>query len=245
MTTLALSRFRPALVPTLAALGAFVVLIGLGTWQVQRMQWKNDLIARIDARMAGEPVDLPASIDAPAAWEYRRVRVEGTFRHEAEMPIAGRTWANKPGWHVVTPLVRSDGGGTVLVNRGFVLHETRDPASRAAGQVPGVVTVEGLVRVPGRVSWLQPDNRPQQNTWFWYDIPAMARHAGIADAAPVIVEAGPAPNPGGQPVGGQTVVNIPNDHLNYALTWYGLAAALLVMWAVGSYRRDDAATTTR
>jgi surfeit locus 1 family protein len=237
VTSATAGAFRPALWPTVFAAIGFAILFGLGTWQVQRLQWKTDLIERIDARTALPPVDLPARIDDPDAWEYRPVRVRGTFLHDRELMIAGRAWRGQAGWHVVTPLVRADGAGTVLVNRGFVPHDRRTPADRAAARAEGVVEVVGLGRVPGRVSFLQPDNRPQEETWFWYELDAMAAHARVSGVQPVVVEADATPNPGGLPVGGQTVVNIRNEHLGYAITWYGLAAALAAMWAIAAWRR--------
>ncbi|HZH25551.1 MAG TPA: SURF1 family protein [Azospirillaceae bacterium] len=230
-------RFRPTLWFTVFAVFGVAALLALGTWQVQRLTWKNDLIARLEVRLAAPPEPLPARIDDPAAWEYRRASVAGRFLHDKEMLIAGRTWQGQAGWHVVTPLVRDDGAGAVLVNRGFVPHDRRDPALRREGQVADSVTVEGLVRPGGRQSWMQPGNRPGENTWFWYDIPAMAAHAGLKEAPPVVLEAGPAANPGGLPIGGQTVVRIRNDHLTYALTWYSLAVALGVIWFFYHWRR--------
>jgi len=230
-------RFRPTLWFTVFAVSGIAALLALGTWQVQRLAWKNDLIARIEARLAAPAQPLPARIDDPAAWEYRRASVTGRFLHDKEMLVAGRTWRGQAGWHVVTPLVRDDGAGTVLVNRGFVPHDRRDPALRTEGQVADSVTVEGLARPGGRQSWMQPGNRPGENTWFWYDIPAMAAHAGVGGAQPVVLEAGQAANPGGLPIGGQTVVHIRNDHLTYALTWYSLAVALAAIWFFYHWRR--------
>lgn len=230
-------RFRPALWPTVFAAVGVALLLALGTWQVQRMQWKADLIQRIEARTAAAPVPLPAAVDDPDAWEYRPVRVRGTFLHDREMMIAGRTLRGQAGWHVVVPLLREDGGGAVLVNRGFVPHERRAPADRAQAAVPGVVEVTGLGRVGGRVSFLQPPNRPAENTWFWYELDAMAAHAGVGRVQPVVVEADATPNPGGLPVGGQTVLSIRNEHLTYALTWYSLALALAAMWAYAAWHR--------
>ena len=106
----------------------------------------------------------------------------------------------------------------------------------------GAVTVEGAIRAPGVQHWLQPDNEPDRNIWFWNDLPAMAAHAGIAPdhLVPVFLEAGPAPNPGGLPIGGQTRVTLPNDHLQYAITWYALAAGLAMIYLL--YHREQKPT---
>lgn len=237
-------RFRPRLGMTLAALAVFAVLVTLGTWQWQRHVWKSDLIQRIETRIQGDPAPLPGSFDQPDDWDYRPVSVTGTFLHEREMHLGPRTMAapggmNQTGVHVLTPLVRSDGRGTVLVDRGFVPDARRTPTTRADGLPEGEVTVTGVARlVPAEPGWMQPANRPMENFWFWIDLPAMARAAQLDDLAPVIIQADATPNPGGYPVGGRTVVNLPNNHLSYVGTWYGLALTLVAVWIAASFRRS-------
>ena len=143
----------------------------------------------------------------------------------------------------MTPLKRDD-GSLVLVNRGWVPLDKRDPESRPEGLPEGTVTVEGVARVPAAQGWMQPDNDPAANMWFWYDIPAMAAQVGQAEPAPASrfpssIEAGDAPNPGGFPIGGQTNVNIANNHLQYAFTWYSLAITLIVIYFVFHWRRGS------
>lgn len=236
-------RFRPSLWMTVASVVSLAILITLGTWQWQRLAWKTELIDRIESRLDAPPAPLPTDIEDPLAWDYRPVSVTGTFLHDRELHLGPRTWqdssgVNQTGVHVLTPLVRADGQGTVLVDRGFVPMDRRDPASRPEGQVAGTVTVEGIARAPGDPNWMQPDNRPDENFWFWLDMDAMAEAAGVDDLSPVVVQAGPAPNPGGLPLGGRTVVAIPNNHLSYVVTWYGLALTLIGVWFVASFRRD-------
>ncbi|MFM2043953.1 MAG: hypothetical protein RLY86_2529 [Pseudomonadota bacterium] len=235
-------RFRPRLGMTIAAGLAMAILIAFGSWQVERLGWKTELIQRIEAGLAQEPVALPTAVDDPAAWDYRPVSVTGTFLHDRELylgprTLKGRDGLNQTGVHVLTPLLRADGLGTVLVDRGFVPADRQDPATRADGQVQGVVTVSGIARVPQGQVWLQPDNRPQGNFWFWMDLPAMAASRDLTDLSPLVVQAGDTPNPGGWPVGGRTIVTLTNNHLSYALTWYGLALTLLGVWAAASFRR--------
>ncbi len=225
-------RFRPTLRATVIALPAFLVLIALGTWQVQRLAWKAELIAFVEAQLAAPAVPLPADLSQPgdiSGFEFRRVAVTGTLLHDREIYLAA-THRGKVGFHVITPL-RRDGGGFVLVDRGWVPAEARDPPRRAEGQIEGVVTIEGLVRAPDEPGWLTPDNDLAKNYWFWRDVAAMAAFARV-DAPPLIVEAGPALNPGGLPIGRALRFDIPNDHLQYAITWYLLAAALAVIYVV-------------
>lgn len=235
-------RFRPSLWMTLASLVTLAALITLGTWQWQRLEWKTALINRIETRLDADPVPLPPSIDDPEAWDYRPVSVTGTFLHDRELHLGPRTMqqpngTNRTGVHVLTPLRRSDGQGTVLVDRGFVPDDLRDAVRRAEGQVPGEVTIRGIARTPDSPNWLQPENRPAENFWFWTDLPAMAVAAGVQELAPVVVQADNTPNPGGWPLGGRTVVNLPNNHLSYVITWYGLALTLVGVWIAASFRR--------
>jgi surfeit locus 1 family protein len=136
---------------------------------------------------------------------------------------------------VLTPLRESE-GRIVFVNRGFIPSERKDPATRAAGQFAGTVHISGLLRLPpdAKPNWFLPDNRPDLNYWFWVDLPAMAAadHLAVTDVAPFYIDADATPNPGGWPQGGVTPLSLPNDHLQYALTWFSLAAALVAIYVV-------------
>ncbi|SLN33301.1 SURF1 family protein [Oceanibacterium hippocampi] len=233
-------QFRPLLWPTVIALPLFIVTLWLGTWQVQRLFWKTDLIQRIESGLAADPAPLPAGAIDPDDWFYRRVSVDGVFDHAAEIHLLAHAERGRLGYHVITPLERSDGGGWVLVNRGWVPEERKDPATRAEGQVAGVQHVDGVARKSWKVPWLQglilPDNDIAENLWFFGDIDQMAEHLG-REVAPVFVEADGTANPGDWPRGGQTVVSVPNRHLEYAITWYGMAIALLVIYLL--YHRKE------
>jgi surfeit locus 1 family protein len=220
----ALSGLRRALFVALASLAA-IGFAALGVWQVERRAWKLDLIARVDARIHAPPSALPdarqwASLD-PRDYEYRRVRVTGVFRHDREALVQALTERGAGAW-VLTPLRTP--AGTVLVNRGFVPQARRDPATRAAGQSAGPVTVTGLMRVSEPRGAFLRTNDPVAGRWFSRDVPAIARARALGPVAPFFIDADAAPNPGGYPVGGLTVVQFRNSHLVYALTWFALAA---------------------
>jgi surfeit locus 1 family protein len=237
-------QFRPRLIPTFATLVALVILLGLGTWQVQRLHWKTDLLARIEAGMKADPLPLPAVVDDPARWDYRRAYVTGHFLHDKEALIGPRLYPGpdgrmQPGLHVLTPLVRADGGGVVLVDRGWIPLDKRDPASRAEGQVAGEVTITGILRDPGGRGWMQPDNDPVRNEWYWFDLPALAHFAGVDALASMVLQADATANPGGYPIGGRTILKVKNDHLSYVLTWYGLALTLVGVYLAASFRRRN------
>ena len=232
------ARFRPLLWPTLFTLPAVLLMLGLGVWQLERLQWKAALIAERAERTHAAPIPLPRQGDDLAAAEYRRVELIGRFRNDRELLLAARSHLGVPGYHVVTPLELADGRQTVLVDRGWVPLARKDPAKRAEGQLAGQVTIAGIVRRPLPKGWLVPDNEPAHNVWFWFDLPAMASHAGITGPlAPVYVDAVAAPIPGGYPLGGETRIELPNDHLQYALTWFALAIVLIVIYLVFHHQR--------
>ncbi len=216
----------------LALLLTLAVLVALGTWQMQRLAWKEQLLAEIAERRTEAPVTLPALEAMKASGgdiEYRPVTLSGTFDHARERHFLA-TWNGQSGYHVYTPLRLAD-GRFVLVNRGFVPYERKDAQSRPEGQVAGERTITGLARdrLSEKPSSLVPDNDTAKNVFYWKDLDAMAASAGIAPEARLgfFVDADPTPNPGGLPIGGVTQFDLPNNHLQYALTWYGLAVALV------------------
>ena len=213
-------------------------LAALGTWQVQRRAWKHDLVARVEARIHAEPVEAPG----PATWDgltpeadaYRRVRATGRLRHDRETLVQAVTDLGAGYW-VMTPLERTD-GTTLLVNRGFVPTDRRDPATRSEGQGAGPVTLTGLLRLSEPGGAFLRTNDAGAGRWYSRDVAAIAQARGLARAAPYFIDADATPNPGGWPVGGLTIVSFPDNHLVYAITWYVLA--LMVAAALAYTLRD-------
>jgi surfeit locus 1 family protein len=226
-------RFRPRLAPTLFTIPVVAVLVALGVWQLQRLEWKSRLIAERATAVAAAPVSPPQTLAEARALEFHRVTVEGVFLHGKEILLNAIAAKGDAGFDVLTPL-RDAVGRIVFVNRGFVPTDLKNPARRPAGQLAGTMHVSGLLRVPPqeRPGWFIPDNRPDRNAWFWVDLPAMAAADGLANVAPFYIDADAAPNPGGWPKGGVTPLALPNDHLQYAITWFSLAAALMVIYVV-------------
>lgn len=218
---------------TALMLAAFAVLIGLGVWQLKRLHWKEGLIAEIETRTKGEPIGLDQAIAIAREGRdpsYYRIKVEGRFGHTKELYLYAVS-QGRAGWHVITPLKTED-GEVVLIDRGFVPDELRNPASRAEGELDGVLAVTGIVRVPEVQGSFTPDNEVGANRWFWRDLPEMARSIGAAEVAPFYLEAQKSDVPGGWPEGGQTRLELPNNHLQYAITWFLLAACLLVVYGL-------------
>jgi surfeit locus 1 family protein len=224
-------RRRGFLLLSAFAVAGIAILCSLGFWQLQRLTWKEGVIAQMRKQMQAPAKDLPApgqwpAIASPQA-EYRTYRATGRFDHGKEALIfrAAGKGSLGPAYHVVTPMYLT-GGGTVLVNRGFVPEAKRSPATRTEGQIDGPVTITGYLRLAEARNIFTPADTPDKGIWYSRDPKAMARFLKLENAAPFILEADATPNPGGWPKGGVTSVKIPNNHLPYAWTWFGLAATL-------------------
>jgi surfeit locus 1 family protein len=208
----------------------------LGVWQVERRAWKLDLIARVTARSTAAAAPLPPR----AAWRedqsYHRVRVTGTLMTDRETLVQAVTDYG-PGWWVMTPL-KTD-ATTLLVNRGFVPNERRDPKTRQAARPNDLVTITGLLRTTEPGGGFLRSNDPAAGRWYSRDVAAIARARGLRDTALFFLDADATPNPGGYPVGGLTVIAFRNNHLVYALTWFALAA-LSVAGAAMAWRKEGA-----
>jgi surfeit locus 1 family protein len=223
-------HFRPMPGLTLAALVALAILIGLGTWQLQRRDEKHAMLAQIEARrtMTAVPVELILPVGDYAM--YRPATATGTFTHDAEAYVSEArtdTGPTRPGVRVMTPFQLTS-GDTILVDRGWVPEERRDPATRAEGQVSGVITIEGSFRrsAPGSAFTPPPDTRTR--TWYRRNAPDIARALGLQLRTPLVFEAAGRVNGGPEPL--PTAVRIPDNHLNYALTWYALAIVLVLVY---------------
>lgn len=218
-----MTRRAPKRLFLVALCGVFALLFtGLGIWQVERLQWKRDLIDRVEARLAAAPVPPPprtgwSSLD-PGDVEYRRVTVSGTL-DRGRVTLVDALTERGPGNWVLVPLVT--GEGPILVNLGFA------PKGWRPSEVPTQATITGLLRLTepeGRV--LRP-NRPAQERWYSRDVAAIAAARGLEGAAPYFIDAGASSKAGDYPIGGMTVVRFRNNHLVYALTWFGLAGLSL------------------
>lgn len=225
---------RATILMGIGCLVTLVALLALGTWQVERLAWKEALIATIDERVVADPrplTDIETRYATTRDVEYWPIALGGVFHHDRERHYLA-TWRGQSGFQVMTPLELAD-GRFIFVNRGFVPYDRKDPASRPEGQVEGVVELSGLSRraEPEKPSFIVPDNDPVKNVFYWKDLEAMAHSVGLGDETvlPFFVDADDAANPGGLPVGGVTRIDLPNNHLQYAVTWYGLALTLVVI----------------
>jgi surfeit locus 1 family protein len=207
---------RGLLLPLLAALPVLLILLGLGSWQVERLHWKTELLARLAAAEAGPAQPLA---EPPAAWT--KVAVTGRFRHELEALLNLEVRDGVLGSRLVTPLERP-GGPPILVDRGWVPNDRSGAIDRPAGEV----RVEGFVH-PGEAHGLfSATDDPAGRRCYTFDPPAIAAGLGLPAAAPFgLVAMGPAGRT--LPAPAQHLPQPRNSHLGYAITWYGLAAALV------------------
>lgn len=210
--------------------------VGLGFWQLDRLKWKKNLMARLDEQLHEEPISFPDNLDEVRNLEYRRVRVQGSFDHSQEFLVGPRTLLREMGVdqdpvvgvHVITPFKLASTGQSILVNRGFVPDSIRKQNRVPDSQADGESSFNAIVRLPAKKAPFVPDNDPEHNAWHWIDCETMSK---IAGTHPVLVDlCADATPPSGFPAGGQTQIVIRNHHLEYCVTWFSLAAAMVGMW---------------
>jgi surfeit locus 1 family protein len=241
----------PRSTPALALLAfagvlLFALFAALGAWQLERRAWKLALIERVEARVHAPPADAPPRAEWPrinaAEHEYRHVRLEGVFLHEREALVQASTRLG-PGYWVLTPL-RTERGDWVLVNRGFVPPEFKTRASRTASETQGEDRVIGLLRLSEPGGSLLRRNVPAEDRWYSRDVDAIAKARKVVEGpvAPYFVDAAAADDQTQWPRGGLTVVRFNNHHLQYALTWFAMAAMLagVGLWLWRAERRRTA-----
>lgn len=243
-------RLRRLIVPALVTVVGVAILIGLGVWQLERRAWKHALMATLDERLSAAPVALPPAADWPslqrAQAEFRRVTLTGTFLHDKEALVyaLGSGSRGSPGglgYRVFTPLRLAD-GTLVEVDRGFVPDDRKAPETRAEGQAAGPLTLAGILRWPETRPLFAPADETSKNLFFVRDPAVLAAAKGLGQGgavAPFYVMQEAPQNPGGLPRVDRLQPNLPDNHLQYALTWFALAIALagvFLTWAFGGRR---------
>lgn len=245
------ARRRPGLlVPGLATLAALSVLLGLGFWQLERKAWKEDLIDTLTRQLAAPPIALPP----PGQWtrldqkenEFRRVvfRAEILAGQEALVYTSGSAFRPDvagPGYWIMSP-ARVASGNIIVVNRGFVPEGRQDSTTRADSQAAGAIDLVGVLRWPDPAGLFTPAGDLPRNLWFNRDPVAIAQAKQWGAVPPFYVDQEAPVPPGGLPKPGALHVRLPNDHLHYALTWFGLAAVLVGVfgfWAYGRLRQPQ------
>lgn len=247
--------FKLTFWPTAMTAVMVSVALVLGVWQTQRLIWKEALIADREARIAAAPMTIAAPGDLLDVNDlgFRRVQVKGTLQHAQEMAFLSRDAEGRAGYMLITPLQLSGYAQAeapwVFVNRGWVSMEERDPDQRPRDPFPASqVTITGVIHPGHQKSCINflvttqcftPDNAPDENIWFWTDYAAMSDFVGHK-AAPFVVVAERAEDPMQRPKGGQVpLANIPNNHLQYAITWFCMAIIGTAFWFFFHWRPAD------
>ena len=219
--------------------------IMLGVWQVRRKQWKLGLIADLEQKTKSKPIPFPSDLNELTKLEYRSLSVTGAFDHSKELFIRPRHLIkpdakkaadsgsllsmrnNNIGMQVITPFFIPDLGITILINRGFIPNEKKDPKTRAEGQIEGLVNLTGILRHNEKRPPLVPKNNPHKGQFNYKDLNEIAELLGTN---PILLDAiDTVPN---GPIGGQTKVTLRDEHVQYAITWFSLAAVTAVMWYI-------------
>ncbi|CAM3614966.1 SURF1 family protein [Thalassospira profundimaris] len=226
-----LLKTRPSLAMKISAGLSLIILLGLGSWQVDRLFWKKDLIEMRQAQAQMPPIAVPTDTILDPDMAFRAAYAEGRYLNDQEKYLMARTRRGNVGFQLITPLEQED-GRIILVNRGWVPQDYREPETRPQSLIEGPVRVSGVLRLPSEKHWAQPENDAIRNQWFYVDVNHMAEDTGADLASPYYLELDDTPIPGGLPIGGQAKVELPNNHLEYAITWYSLALTLIVMFVL-------------
>jgi len=242
------------ILPLLATIVMLSGLLSLGFWQVERLAWKQDLLARIDARLAAEPLVLASAKDIDALrrdkHDYHPAVIDATrsgtsvfwFTQIENAPVNFAP-ADRVGYHVLTPIRLAD-GAHILLDEGFVPARLKDEFANRRGRVQNLRVV---IRWPDARDVFAAENDLERRLVYVRDAPQIGRHFGISMPA-VIVEAAAAPGDmqagaaTAWPRGGQTRISLSNRHLEYAFTWFSLAAVLVIisgLWHMRGWRRRN------
>lgn len=236
---LRIGGFHPRLAPTLFTLTAVLLCLGLGVWQMQRLHWKEGLILQRQAALKAPPIAPPPSLAQARALEFHPVFVSGVllWNKEALLHAVGRQGG--AGFKTITPLREAD-GRIVLINRGFVPTKMLPMVKRTESRFAGTALHTGLLRLPPshKPNWFIPDNQPKDGQWFWLDLPAIAAAEGLDNVEPFYIDADAVPRPECMPLACATPPPLPNNHLQYAITWFALAVAAVVIYVLAM--RDGA-----
>lgn len=238
---MSMTRTRTSLSPM--GIFLFTIPIGtfcLGTWQFQRRKWKLNLIAQLKEKTNAPPIDFPQDLSELNDLEYQKVKLTGTFDHRREIYMGPRSLlvdGNEPeggggllstgqsGYLVITPFKLADRDLTILVNRGWVARNHKNPKSRLEGQVEGTVNLTAVVRKTEERAPFMPDSTKGSLLFTFRDVTTMAEMTGTEPVCLDAVETLP-----GGPLGGQTRVTLRNEHLSYMFTWYSLSIATTYLW---------------
>ena len=224
--------FKPVFWPTVFFVFSLIILVSLGTWQVKRLIWKNDLISFYLKQSTNNIINLHKENFVSEEIEYRKVRLTGKFLNKKEVHITGKTYEGNAGFHVVTPFLMQN-GNYVLVNRGWVSENYKEAKSRSFSLINEETSVIGLIRYPQKKGYFVPENEPDNGFWFTIKPTEIKKHLKIDKETFIIkfyVDALRQEKKINLPIGIKEKINIRNQHLSYAITWYSLAIVLMIIY---------------
>ena len=228
-------KFRPFFWPTFFTVPAVILLISLGSWQLSRLAEKTELIAQFEQRSNASAISIFQVSKPVEGFEFQRVVAKGKYLNQSEIYLTGRTYEGNAGFHVVTPFSTSD--GVILINRGWVSEAYREPSARPFSLIEGETLVEGILRLPGRKGYFVPENEPEAGFWFTLKPAEIARHLKQKDMIKNyyidVIRTGDIIT---LPIAAEVNIDVPNSHFNYALTWFGLALALIGVYLAFHYQ---------
>lgn len=232
--------FKFKLIPTLFTIPAMIVLLFLGTWQVQRLYWKSDLVAKINMRSAAEAVTLPEDGFDLNELEYSRVKISGRFLNDKEIYLftGARQFKGQAGYNVITPF-ETDEGRLLMVDRGWVPSDKKDSETRPESLINGDTSLIGMIQKGESPAYFTPENDPEKNMWFWIDLDTIYKGLNTEGLGYFIRALNDGNKAGGFPIAGEATIKYRNDHLEYAITWYSLAIILLVIYFLFHIKRVD------
>lgn len=230
--------FKPKIWPTVFTVIMLACLITLGFWQLHRLEWKLGLIEQIETRAFMEPVSLPMETSNLDDLEYQSVTLKGRFDNNQEMTLYSVGPNGRPGYDLYTPFHMED-GNTIIVNRGWVPQALKNQSERPETLDGSALDINGLLRKPGRKLWYGPENEPENNNWYYGNLQMMAEAQGIKDIYPMYLYASKEEEDNGFPIAGRTEFNIVNNHLDYVLTWFGLAIVLIIIYLVAHIKKKE------
>jgi surfeit locus 1 family protein len=225
-------KFQPKLIPTLIFVPTLLLLIFLGTWQLYRLQWKNNLITELKSKQAMAIAEFSAKDPKNQDLEYRKVKVKGHFLHDKEIHVYGgnRGGVKDQGVYFILTPFQLENGGFLLVNRGWVPSKQKLASSRSETLITGEIEIEGTLLPSEKSPSFILKHEPANNIWFWVDIPAIKAYTKLELFPYFLLQSKTSSS---LPVGREIdITNIRNDHLGYAITWFAAALSLIIIYVL-------------
>ena len=224
--------FRPMLWPSIFSIVVFTVLFSFGTWQVKRLFWKEALIEKYITQSQSNPIKNPSKLDFSNINEFKSVELSGSFLHKDEIYITGKTYEGNAGFHVITPFNLSN-NKIILINRGWVSESYRNPEKRGFSLVEGQIHLKGIIRYPQKKGYFVPENDGKNGFWFTIKPIEIINFLNLNSNKVINNYYIDALRQGKKltlPIGVTGNPKLRNQHLSYAVTWYGLALSLLFVY---------------